>query len=79
MAAGASTVIVTEAEAVRGAHCVIAGQLVHTRNFTLPGGHSWDGSGGGQSGAEMNQKEKKLCWLPYCHISVTCISSAYIV
>lgn len=60
MAARASAVIVTEAEAVGGTHGIVTGQVVHTRNLALPEGHSWGGSGGGQGGAEMDQKKKNF-------------------
>lgn len=59
VAARASAVVITETEAVRGAHRIIAGQVVHTRYFTFPGGHGRGGSGGGQSDAKVDQRRKK--------------------
>lgn len=59
VAAWASTVVIAETEAVRWAHSIIAGQVVHTRHLTFPGGHGWSGSGGGQSDAKVDQKRKK--------------------
>lgn len=58
VAAGASAFVIAEAEAVRGAHGVVAGQVVHTRYLAFPGGHGRGGGGGGQSGAKVEQKGK---------------------
>ena len=58
VAAGASAFVIAETEAVRGAHGVVAGQVVHTRYLAFPGGHGRGGGGGGQSGAKVEQKKK---------------------
>lgn len=58
MAARASAVVITEAEAVGGAHGIIAGQVVHTRHLTSPGGHGWSGGGGGHGDAKADEIRK---------------------
>lgn len=60
MAAGASAVEIAETEAVGGAHSVIAGQLVHTRYLTFPGGQCWGGRGGGKRVAKIRRERKKF-------------------
>lgn len=57
--ARASAVVITETEAVGGAHSIIAGQVVHTRHLTFPRGHGWGGSGGGEGDAKVDQKGEK--------------------
>lgn len=59
MAARTATVVITETEAVGGAHSIIAGQVVHPRHLTFPWGHGWGGSGGGQSDAKVDQKRRR--------------------
>lgn len=60
MTARASTIIITETEAVGGAHSIIAGQVVHTRYVTFPGRHRRGGSGGGRGDAEVEKKGEKV-------------------
>lgn len=60
MTARASTVVITETEAVGGAHSIIAGQVIHTRYLTFPGRHRWGGSGGGRGDTKVEKKLRKF-------------------
>lgn len=50
VAARATAIVVTEAEAVGRTHGVVAGQIVHTRHVAFPGGHGRRGGCGGGGG-----------------------------